>query len=825
MSTRREFLQRAALLAGGAGLAESLMAAIQKASSIDPEKGSTFLDAEHVVVLMQENRSFDHSFGRLRGVRGFNDPRAVTLPDQNPVWLQSNAAGETFAPFRLDLKETKATWLGSLPHGWVDQSGARNDGNHDKWLDNKVSGRKECKGMPLTLGYYDREDIPFYYGLADAFTVCDQYFCSSLTGTTPNRLYLWTGTIREEQNDKCKANVHNSDVDYGVEAKWKTFPERLEEAGISWKIYQNELSIETGLSSEEADWVANFGDNPIEWFQQFHAGFLPTHRAYLEKIAAALPGEIERIEKELTGLPGTSPEVVRLKRTLRSKQWELAQYKKFTAAAFDKLTPHQRDLHAKAFCTNTGDPHYRELSAYRYRDGDITREMKVPKGDVLHQFRHDVKNGRLPAVSWIVAPECFSDHPSSPWYGAWYVAEVMNILTQNPEVWKKTVFILTYDENDGYFDHVPPFVAPDPKRPETGKTSPGADATVEYAQPGTANRSGPIGMGFRVPFVVASPWSRGGYVNSQVCDHTSVIQLLERVLSHKIGHEVRETNISPWRRAVCGDLSSVFRPYRGETSEPLSFPPREKVFEYVHNAQFKKMPSGFRKLSALDVKEFRKDRFSADWMPRQESGTRPSTALPYELYANGSLRNGGKGFGVVLKAGKNVFGAEAAGSAFHVYTPGLYRGQEKFRTRAYAVAAGQSVEDVWEMDGFNQGIYHLRVCGPNGFLREFVGTAGDPNIDLQVAYTRTGDVEIRLTNLDENQSYALRIVDVSYGAGSRSLKLRPKAGKTVLLSLAKNFQWYDYRVSVNEAPDYLRRFSGRVETGNPGYSDPLMARH
>ena len=134
MTTRRDFLQRAALLAGGAGLAESLRASIQAASAIDPEKGSTFLDAGHVVILMQENRSFDHSFGRLRGVRGFNDPRAVTLPDQNPVWLQTNTAGETYAPFHLDLKETNATWLGSLPHGWRDQSGARNEGNHDKWL-------------------------------------------------------------------------------------------------------------------------------------------------------------------------------------------------------------------------------------------------------------------------------------------------------------------------------------------------------------------------------------------------------------------------------------------------------------------------------------------------------------------------------------------------------------------------------------------------------------------------------------------------------------------------------------------------------------------
>jgi phospholipase C len=825
MSTRREFLQRAALFAGGAGLAKSLMASIQNASSIDPEKGSTFLDAEHVVVLMQENRSFDHSFGRLRGVRGFNDPRAVTLPDQNPVWLQSNAAGETFAPFRLDLKETKATWLGSLPHGWVDQSGARNNGNHDKWLDHKASGRQDCKGMPLTLGYYDREDIPFYYALADAFTVCDQYFCSSLTGTTPNRLYLWTGTIREEQNDKCRANVHNSDVDFGVEAKWKTFPERLEDAGVSWKIYQNEMSISSGLTGDEAGWVANFGDNPIEWFQQFNVGFLPTHRAYLERIAPALPGEIEQIGKQLSTLSATSPEAIRLKKVLGQKQWELAQYKTYTAEAFHKLTPYQRALHAKAFCTNTGDPDYRKLASYRYRDGDAARELKIPKGDLFHQFRHDVKSGRLPAVSWIVAPKCFSDHPSSAWYGAWYVAEAMNILTQNPEVWKKTIFILTYDENDGYFDHVPPFVAPDPRRPETGKTSPGADATVEYAQPGTANRSGPIGMGFRVPFVVASPWSRGGYVNSQVCDHTSVLQLLEKVVSHRIGRELRETNISPWRRAVCGDLRSVFRPYQGEASEALSFPPREKVLEYIHKAQFKKMPTGFRKLSASDVEEFRKDRFSAGWMPRQESGTKPSTALPYELYADGSLHDGGKGFAIVLKAGKDVFGAESAGSGFHVYTPGKYRGQAASRARAYAVAAGESVEDIWKLDGFDNGIYHLHVCGPNGFLREFAGSAGDPKLDLQVRYARAGDLEIRLTNLEEDQPYTLRIADVSYGAKTRTLKLSPKSSKTLLLPLAKNFQWYDFRASVDGARDYLRRFAGRVETGKPGYSDPAMAGH
>ncbi len=223
MTSRREFFRKSATAVGGAKLASLLLSSVGRASAIDPAPGSTYLDAEHVVILMQENRSFDHCFGRLRGVRGFNDPRAVTLPDGKPVWFQSNSAGATYTPFRLNIKETKATWLGSLPHSWTDQADARNHGNHDGWLDAKISGRRECAGMPLTMGYYDRDDIPFYYALADAFTICDQHFCSSLTGTTPNRLFLWTGTVREHA--EAPPCVRNSEVDFGVPARWKTFPE------------------------------------------------------------------------------------------------------------------------------------------------------------------------------------------------------------------------------------------------------------------------------------------------------------------------------------------------------------------------------------------------------------------------------------------------------------------------------------------------------------------------------------------------------------------------------------------------------------------------
>jgi len=145
MNNRRDFLKMAALLAGGAGVWNQLPAAVQKALAVDPDPGSTFYDAEHVVLLMQENRSFDHCFGTLQGVRGFNDPRAITLPNNNPVWLQSNKAGQTYAPFRLNIKDTNATWMSSLPHSWEDQVDARNRGKYDGWLDARTRLRKSIK--------------------------------------------------------------------------------------------------------------------------------------------------------------------------------------------------------------------------------------------------------------------------------------------------------------------------------------------------------------------------------------------------------------------------------------------------------------------------------------------------------------------------------------------------------------------------------------------------------------------------------------------------------------------------------------------------------
>ncbi len=836
-------MKMAALLAGG-GMSGLLPAAIQQALAIDPPEGSTYLDAEHVVILMQENRSFDHCYGTLRGVRGYNDPRALTLPNGNPVWLQTNAKGQTYAPFRLNIRDTKATWMGSLPHSWVDQTDARNSGKHDRWLIAKPSGHKAYASMPLTMGYYNREDIPFYYALADAFTVCDQNFCSSLTGTTPNRLYLWTGTIRA--NPTAKANVRNEDIDYGREATWGTFPERLEDAGISWKIYQNELSLDTGLDGEAESWLSNFTDNPLEWFTQYHVRYIH-YRRQLASQEKAWSSQLDALKAK------PQPWDDALKKQINDLQAQLNKLRQdrgtWNEANFKKLPLREQNLHRKAFAINDADPHYRELETVDYTEDGVARRMAIPKGDVLHQFRQDVEAGQLPTVSWLVAPEKFSDHPGAPWYGAWYLSESISILASKPELWKKTIFILCYDENDGYFDHQPPFVPPLPGRPDTGQVSAGIDTACEHVtleqereyqrqNPGASGRSGPIGLGFRVPLVIASPWSRGGRVCSQVFDHTSILQFLEVFLSHKTGKTVREPNISQWRRTVCGDLTSVFQPHNGEKADAPK--PVEKLpfFESIHQAQFRPAPGGYRALKSEEIADARKNP-AAPCLPRQEPGSRPSCPLPYELVVDGVLDAERKAFAIHFAAGKELFGPRAAGAPFHVCASVKTKaratgrlGAESVETEIgrswdYAVAPGDRLVGEWPFADFEGGVCHLRVHGPNGFYREFRATALEPVVAVTVRQAgATEKLILKCENRSPQKQLSLRVEDMAYGASPKTMELGPIGSEhtegRLELDLAASHGWYDLRVTLVGVSQFEQRFAGHLETGRESVSDPRL---
>lgn len=838
MDNRREFLRKSMLLSGAAGLSSFMPASIQRALAIEPAPGSSWADAEHIVILMQENRSFDHCFGTLQGVRGFNDPRAISLPDKKPVWLQTDKDGKTYSPFRLDLKDSRVTWMGALPHGRHDQVDANNKGKFDQWLLVKQSGKADWKSMPLTLGYFTREDIPFNYALADAFTICDQNFCSAMTSTTPNRSFFWTGKITVPENGNPKAHIRNTDYSYG-KLGWETFPELLSQNGVEWKFYQNDLSCGGGFQGEERSWLANFGCNLLEFFKVYNVQFSDRYVTNLQKQIDELPAEI----RALTEASPSSDEVSKKNQTAIKKKQEALdkateEMGKWSADSYAKLSDKQKALFHRAFVINKNDPRFRKLSQLEYDDNGKKRTLPVPSGDLFYQFRSDVENGKLPTVSWLASPQNFSDHPSAPWYGAWYVSEVMDILTKNPEVWKKTIFIVTYDENDGYYDHVPPFSIPDSNKPGTGKVSAGIDTEIEHVRlanelaQGIAEkhaREAPIGLGYRVPMLIASPWSRGGKVCSQVFDHTSTLQFLETFVQKKFNKKVRSSNISEWRRTICGDLTSAFSETNAVPASRLPFLEQQKFIEAIYSAQFKNLPSGFREISGSQLQEMIAHPETANPLAKQETGTRPSTALPYELHATGKFDADKKAFVIRMGAGNQLFGKRAAGSPFTVYAPESFAG-EVCRNWHFAAKAGDQLTYEWPVADFASGNYALRLHGPNGFFREFRGGQQDPGLRVDAMYETSGKIKSPTGNLIlqlENRSgqpLTVQLKDHGYGKSDNTFTLAPGARKDISVTQPAHKGWYDFSVQTKEFPGWLQRFAGRAESGKETITDPVMGK-
>ncbi|GAB3022069.1 phospholipase C, phosphocholine-specific [Cyclobacterium sediminis] len=839
---RRDFLKKAALFSGGMGLWGVLPASIEKAMAINPDPGTTYLDAEHVVLLMQENRSFDHCFGKLKGVRGYNDPRTISLPNKDKVWIQRDNQGNAFTPFRFNINETKATWMSDIPHSWENQVDARNNGKYDGWIEAKRPGRKEYKHVPMTMGFYERQDIPFYYAFADAFTVCDQHFCAALTGTTTNRNYHWAGKTVGKVGEKPL--VRNGEHTYGKEVEWKTFPDRLQDNGVSWKVYQNEVSLPTMLEGDDRSWLANFTDNNLEWFKQFEVRFTPGHYEFLIHKQNSLPAEISKLEASLKEAVETDK--AGIKKEIASKREALvfvkASIEKFGPKAFEKLTSREKEMHQRAFTTNIADPDYHKTEILEYEEDGEKRATKIPKGDIFHEFRKDVNSGKLPTVSYLVAPKNFSDHPSAPWYGAWYVSEALEILTKNPEVWKKTIFILNYDENDGYFDHVPPFVPPKPYDPTTGKVSNGIDARTEFVfkeqeenYPGMDVedvRESPVGLGYRVPLIVASPWSRGGWVNSQVCDISSTIMFMEKFLSHKTGKKIEEENISSWRRTISGDLTSVFRPFNGEEIDLPNFLTMEGHVKKILNASYKDIPDNFKILTDSEISQVNNSFLQSPLLPKQEPGTKPSNALAYELYVEGEIDRSRKAIVLNLEASKKKFGDKALGAPFLVYAPGSYRNPktsayESAMNWSFAVKAGDVLDYEWPLDAFGGEMYHLQVYGPNGFFREFKGNKNDPKLSLVSSFTADGGESkngvylIEIENIS-NVVLSVKVTDNAYKHGEKSIDLKPREKKPVRVPTVKSQGWYDFTLVAQGNKAFSRRYCGRIELGKDSISDPLM---
>lgn len=690
---RRQFLKLASVAAGAA----LVPASIQKALAIPAHNRSgTIRDVEHVVILMQENRSFDHYFGTLPGVRGFGDRFTIPQASGKPIWHQRDLSGTDILPFHLDATIGNAQRVDGTPHGWSDAHHAWNDGRYGHWPVHKRA---------QSMGYYTESELPFQFALAQAFTVCDAYHAAIHSSTNPNRLMLFTGTNDPEGLGGGPITDNRND-DLGPSAdgfRWTTYPERLQAAGVSWKVYQ--------------DLADNFTDNPLEGFATFRAAF----------------------ESD-----PSSPLVTRgLSSTLRNNS--------------------------------------------------------------LDGLRDDVLAGRLPQVSYIVAPAAYSEHPgpSSPVQGGWYAQAVLEALTADPEVWSKTVLLLTFDENDGFFDHLPP-----PSAHSIGLDGqPAGASTVDdrrdrHQGNSPLDRHWPYGPGPRVPMTVISPWSRGGWVCSETFDHTSIIRFLEA----RFG--VVEPNISPRRRAICGDLTRCFN---FATPNEGALPPLPKLARNEADA-VRRAQEQLPQIAAPRGREGR--------LPVQRPGIRPSRALPYELAADATVS--------VRGVRLDFINTGTAGAVFHVYDQLHLRELP----RRYTVEAGMALADIWRPLLTDLGDYHLWLLGPNGFHRQFAGRLGAldrraaaPEVQLRHD-AATGELRISLINSGTADCRFTLSANAYRDPAPQRITVAGGRTELLRLDLGDSGRWYDYTVRIDsERPAetaFLRRFAGRVENGEASFSDPAM---
>jgi phospholipase C len=695
MNNRRNFLKTVSALGAAASVPLSISRALaQPARRVT----GTIKDVKHIVILMQENRSFDHYFGTMRGVRGFGDRHTVPLPGDRSVWDQSNGA-RILPPFWLDTEHTNGMKVPGTPHSFSDAQAAWNQGSFGLWPKYKTD---------YSMGYYKREDIPFQFALAEAFTICDAYHCSVTSGTDPNRVVFWSGSSfdpemqaqgincrddkSEPNNLRCWISGALPEPGYtyaGNALNWQTLPEVLEQQGVDWRIYQDP------------------NDN---WTGAMHGGLA------------------------FKGFREAAPSEPLFERGMR--HWS------------------------------------------------------------LEQLAQDVQDGTLPEVSWILPPRQWSEHPSAstPLEGAEFTARVLDALTVNPDVWASTVFLQTFDENDGLFDHLPP---PAPPSFNTDGTLAGK-ATFDLAghyfddhedkytsrDDNATGTTRPFGLGPRVPMYVVSPWSKGGWVNSETFDHTSVGRFLEQRF------ELTIPAISPWHRAMCGDLTSCFD------------------FTLDGDRDFPAMPDTSGSQAALAVHLQRPKLFP----PRaaqerfQEPGMRRSRALPYVLHVDPT----GSAEGISLE----FINEGSAGATFQVYDK---RHLDRL-PRRYAVEPGKSLADLWTPDP--SGAFDLLVLGPNGYMRSFTGH-GPASLPKLVA-RHAGAANALTLSFGHSGTHATELTAGEDGYGVNPPQtVRLDRGKSAELrwSAEASHGWYDFALSTGNC---VIRLAGRLEDGKHGVSDPLL---
>jgi phospholipase C len=707
--SRRKFI--------GAGAAVAVTSALPASAKPKGKPYGDLRDIKHVVVVMQENRSFDHYFGSLRGVRGFGDRATILLPGGQSVWQQPATpvlGARTQFPWPLSgtnqysgtvppTPELGAANYPGTSHNWENQHGA--------WYGGLLNGWVFAKGGPTTLGFLNRHDLPYHYALADAYTIGDAYHCSVLSATGPNRTYLWGGSINASKQHGSYTAYSGGD-EMGQFLPWEAYGETLQKAGVTWHVYQCE---------------DDYGDNGMEYFATF--------------------------------------------------------------AVFD---PDQGGTPAP------GNPFYDNGVANVSTDQG---QQMTNADDLANAIRADVLNGTLAQVSWVVNNQFFSEHPvTAPSNGAYFLNALLNALNADPDVFNSTLVILNYDENDGQFDHVPP------PMPSPGEFD-------EFYDSGTLASYGvtaalPVGFGFRVPLILISPWTRGGWVTSEVSDHTSVLQFLEKWTA-AVGKPANCPNISAWRRQVSGDLLNAF-----DFSSPVyGLPSLPAPTALVPEVKYTPLPGN-------------------NAMPTQESGRKPARPLPFQPNANlVDFDTDANGALVASLEFTNVASFVTKASHFAVYNnlggaPSLAAYPSAFPGQ-YTVPAGGTLSGTGAVGASAEDTaYDITVVGPNRFLRRYIGDAASANARVEAVYYDSADhghvsngqpkLKLWLHN-DSSAKVSFKVTFNNYSSQRPQTVAVAAQGKEawVLDSCSDADGWYDVTVTVSSDSSFSQRLTGHLETGRP----------
>jgi phospholipase C len=479
-------------------MASLLMTAITLGTSVTPAFASSITATKHVksaaatatpiqylVVIFQENVSFDHYFGTYPSAlnppfenkfkAALNTPTVNGLSNAllnfNPNLNPSNPTGAS-NPFRLDVSQAAT---GDQDHNYLDEQLAFDSGLMDLFPTHAGNGKS------LVMGYFDGNTVTALWNYAQYFAMSDNSYSTTFGPSTPGLMNLIAG---QTNGATTNGNLPTDEVAGGPDGSLTVVgdPDPLGD------ICSNPTRDQVTMSSN------NIGDlleaSGVTW-GSFMGGY---------DLTVVNPN----------GTTGCA-------RSTKSN---------ITGGTVSDYIPHHSFFN---YWTSTANPnHTRPVSV-----AEIGNDGPANHNYDINDFFAAVNNGSQPAVSFLKAPSYQDGHAgySDPTDEQHFLVNTLNALQAGPN-WSSTAVVIMYDDSDGWYDHQMGPIVNTSTGPADGLTGPEACGNAALALAGANAGANPhalgrCGYGPRQPLLVISPWARQNFVDHTVTDQTSVTRFIE----------------------------------------------------------------------------------------------------------------------------------------------------------------------------------------------------------------------------------------------------------------------------------------------------------